>query len=83
MRRILLFGVAALGIAAYSTSVSTSASARTVCNEDGRCWNETTDVGRDIVRGLFQGRSAHRDHDDWVRHRDYDSVPRRHYDEDD
>lgn len=39
--------------------------ARTVCDDDGRCWHESDPAGEitdDVLRGL-EGRSIHRDRD--------------------
>jgi len=83
MKKILLMSAAAVGIFG-SIAMTSAASARTVCNDDGRCWHEDTNVGRDIARDLLTGRSAHRDHD-WDRHRydrDYDGPRDRSYDYD-
>ena len=64
---------------------------RTVCDEDGRCFDRRTDVGSDIARGVLrgvEGRSVYRDRDYDRGYRDRDHYrgregyrPRRDYDD--
>lgn len=82
--KIILF--AAAGAIAFSTGASALPLnklsmnsgvilARTVCDDDGRCWREANpaeDVTGEMLRG-FEGRSVHRDGDrDHDTYRDHD-----------